>query len=33
MENPRGIRYATEKLGGNCRFTMEEDGFLLRVVV
>lgn len=27
------IQYATEKLGGNCQFTMEEDWFVLRVVV
>lgn len=27
------IQYATEKLGGNCQFTMEEDCFVLRVVV
>lgn len=27
------IQYATEKLGGNCQFIMEEDWFVLRVVV
>ena len=27
------IQYATEKLGGNCQFTMDEDWFVLRVVV
>lgn len=27
------IQYATEKLGGNCQFCVEEDWFVLRVVV
>ena len=27
------IQYATEKLGGNCQFTLEENWFILRVVV
>ena len=27
------IQYATEKLGGNCQFALEEDWFILRVVV
>lgn len=27
------IQYATEKLGGNCQFTMEEDCFVLRAIV
>lgn len=27
------IQYATEKLGGNCRFYLDEDSFVLQVVV
>jgi len=27
------IQYATEKLGGNCQFCMEEEWFVLRVVL
>lgn len=29
----QSIRYVTEKLGGNCQFTLEDDWFVLRVVV
>ena len=29
----QSILYITEKLGGNCRFTIEDDWFVLRVVV
>ena len=29
----QSIRYITEKLGGNCQFVVEEDCFVLRVVV
>ena len=29
----QSIRYMTERLGGNCRFTTEEDHFILRVVI
>ena len=29
----QSILYITEKLGGNCQFTIEEDWFVLRVVV
>lgn len=29
----QSIRYITEKLGGNCQFSLEEDWFILRVVV
>ena len=29
----QSIRYATEKLRGNCQFVVEDDWFVLRVVV
>lgn len=29
----QSIRYMTERLGGNCMFTTEEDRFILRVVI
>ena len=29
----QSILYITEKLGGNCQFTLEEDWFVLRVIV
>lgn len=29
----QSIRYMTDRLGGNCQFTIEEDEFVLRVVV
>ena len=29
----QSIRYATEKLGGNCRFSLEEDWFVLQVII
>jgi sensor histidine kinase regulating citrate/malate metabolism len=29
----QSILYITEKLGGNCQFTIEDDWFVLRVVV
>ena len=29
----QSILYITEKLGGNCRFSLEEDMFLLQVVI
>lgn len=29
----RSIRFATERLGGNCRFSMEDGDFLLQIIV
>ena len=29
----QSIRFAAERLGGNCRFSMEEGDFLLRVII
>ena len=29
----QSIRYITEKMNGNCQFTVKEDWFIVRVVV
>lgn len=29
----QSIRYLTERLGGNCRFSVEEDTFILRIIL
>ena len=29
----KSILYLTERLGGNCQFTLEEEAFVLRIVI
>ena len=29
----KSILYLTERLGGNCQFTLDEDSFVLRIVI